>query len=224
MVVRRPVAGGYAASLVSFREAFMTPETIFRIAFLVLLGALLAMRAYFLIKVRRAGERLMPDKGAVEREGGSAMLIARVAVFLFLIAFLVMYFIGMAWIDFFSFLLPPWLRWAGFALGLFSVTFWTWTQIHLDTQWSAQLQLRQEHRLVTSGPYASLRHPLYSAMFAWAIALALLSANWILVAMAVLSIAGTVVRVPKEEKMMLAAFGDEYRAYMQRTGRFFPKV
>jgi protein-S-isoprenylcysteine O-methyltransferase Ste14 len=41
--------------------------------------------------------------------------------------------------------------------------------------------------------------------------------------LAVLSIAGTVARVPKEEQMMVEAFGDQYKAYMQRTGRFFPK-
>jgi protein-S-isoprenylcysteine O-methyltransferase Ste14 len=61
-------------------------------------------------------------------------------------------------------------------------------------------------------------------MFGWVTALALLTANWIFVAMAVLSIAGTVVRIPKEEQMMLDAFGDEYRSYMQRTGRLFPKL
>jgi protein-S-isoprenylcysteine O-methyltransferase Ste14 len=201
----------------------MTSETIFRVAFLVLLAALFAMRGYFMIKVRRAGERLMPDQKAVEREGGRGVLIVRMAVFFLLIAFLVMYILGMKWIDLFSFPLPVWLRWAGFGLGLLSVAFWTWTQIHLDTQWSAQLQLRQEHHLVTSGPYARIRHPLYSAMFGWAAALGLLTANWIFVAVAVLSIAGTVARVPKEEQMMLEAFGDEYKAYMQRTGRFFPK-
>jgi len=202
----------------------MTTETTFRWAFLILLAALFAMRFYFMIKVRRAGERLMPDKQAVAREGGRGILIVRMAVFFLLIIFLVMYIIGMKWIDLFSFPLPNWLRWAGFGLGLFSVVFWTWTQIHLDTQWSAQLQLRKEHHLVTSGPYVRIRHPLYSAMFGWAVALGLLTANWIFAAMAVLSIAGTVARVPKEEQMMIEAFGEEYKAYMQRTGRFFPKL
>ncbi len=202
----------------------MTTETVFRIAFLILFLMLLAMRFYFMVKVRRAGERLMPDQKAVEREGGRGVLVVRMIVFFALIAFLMMYFLGMAWINLFSFPLPVWLRWAGFGLGLFSVAFWTWTQIHLDTQWSAQLQLRQEHHLVTSGPYARIRHPLYSAMFGWAASLGLLTANWIFVAVAVLSITGTVVRVPKEEQMMIEAFGDEYKAYMQRTGRFFPKI
>jgi protein-S-isoprenylcysteine O-methyltransferase Ste14 len=183
-----------------------------------------AMRGYFMIKVRRAGERLMPDKRAVAREGGGGMLIIRVVVFVLLIAFLVMYTVGLGWIEVFSFPLPDGLRWTGFALGLFSLAFWAWTQAALDTQWSAQLQLRKQHRLVTSGPYARIRHPLYAAMFAWAIALALLTANWIFVAMTVLTVAGTVARVPKKEQMMLEAFGDEYRNYMKRTGRYCPKA
>jgi protein-S-isoprenylcysteine O-methyltransferase Ste14 len=109
-------------------------------------------------------------------------------------------------------------------LGILSVIFWTSTQVALDTQWSAQLQLRQEHYLVTTGPYARIRHPLYLAMFVWAAALGLLTANWIFIAVAVLSIAGTMVRIPKEEQMMIEAFGDEYKAYMARTGRFIPKL
>lgn len=202
----------------------MTTETTFRMMFIILLAALFAMRFYFMLKVRRSGGRLTPDQKAVEREGGRGTLIVRVVAFFALMAFLVMYVIGMKWIELFSFPLPDWLRWAGFGLGLFSVAFWTWTQIHLDTQWSAQLQLTRDHHLVTTGPYARIRHPLYLAMFGWAAALGLLTANWVFVAVAVLSIAGTMARIPKEEQMMLEAFGDEYKAYMQRTGRFFPRL
>lgn len=196
----------------------------FRIAFLVLLVALFSLRFYFMIKVRRTGERLMPDKQAVRREGGPAVFIIRVVIFAFLVVFLVMYTINMKWIDIYAFTLPTWLRWTGFGLGLLSVAFWTWTQIHLDTQWSAQLQLRKEHRLITSGPYARIRHPLYSAMFSWGIALALLNANWIFVALAILMIAGILVHIPREEKLMLEAFGDEYQAYIRRTGKYFPRL
>lgn len=98
------------------------------------------------------------------------------------------------------------------------------SKIELDTQWSAQLQLTQGHHLVTTGPYAFIRHPLYAAMFGWAVSLVLLTANWIFLAMAVLSIAGTIRRVPYEEQMMIEAFGDEYKTYMQRTGRFIPRL
>jgi len=201
----------------------MTSETIYRIAFFILLVALLAMRFYFMIKVRRTGGHLMPDKQAVQREGGQGALIFRMVMFFILMAFLVMYLAGVAWIDAFLFTLPGWLRWLGFIIGLFTVAFWTWTQIHLDTQWSAQLQLSKEHRLITTGPYARIRHPLYAGLFGWSISLTLLTANWIFFAFCALSFAGILWRIPKEEQMMIEAFGDEYKAYMQKTGRFFPR-
>ena len=201
----------------------MTQQILFRIAFLVLLLLLLAMRFYFMIKVRSLGGRLMPDQKAVEREGGRGVLIVRMVAFFLLLAFLVMYLLGMAWIDLFTFPLPAWLRWLGFGVGLVTVIFWTWTQVVLDTQWSAQLQLTKNHHLITTGPYARMRHPLHTAIFGWCAALSLLTANWIFVAVCVLSVAGLVWRVPKEEQMMIEAFGDEYKAHMQRTGRFFPK-
>jgi protein-S-isoprenylcysteine O-methyltransferase Ste14 len=92
----------------------------------------------------------------------------------------------------------------------------------LDTEWSAQLQLTDKHHLVTTGPYACVRHPLYTAMFGWSVALALLTANWLFAELAGLIMAGLVWRVSKEELMMLEAFGDDYRDYMRRTGRFLP--
>jgi protein-S-isoprenylcysteine O-methyltransferase Ste14 len=201
----------------------MTTETTYRIAFLILLVLLIAMRIYFMIKVRRSGGRLMPNKEAVKREGGRGFFIFRVAAFFFLVTFLGMYIAGMAWIDVFLFRLPGWLRWKGFALGILSVAFMTWTQVTLDTQWSAQLQLREDHHLITTGPYARIRHPLYTSTFGWGAALSMLTANWIFVAVSALAITGLVWRAPKEEQMMIEAFGDEYKVYTQRTGRFFPK-
>ncbi len=201
----------------------ITTESVFRMAFFILLLALIAMRVYFMIKVRRSGGQIMPGKQAIAREGGRGVLIFRVVVFLALIAFLVMYITGAAWIDAFMFSLPTWLRWMGFGLGILSVILRTWAQIELDTQWSAQLQLTNDHHLVTTGPYAHLRHPLYTAMIGWCVALSLLTANWIFVAFSALSILGLMVRIPKEEQMMIETFGDEYRTYQQHTGRFFPR-
>jgi protein-S-isoprenylcysteine O-methyltransferase Ste14 len=111
----------------------MTDERTYHLAFVILIASLFTMRLYFMINVHLAGERLLPDHQAVAREGGRGVFIVRAAVFIFLLVFLVMYMTGMKWINAFSFLLPVWLRWAGFGLGLLSVAFWTWTQIHLDT-------------------------------------------------------------------------------------------
>jgi protein-S-isoprenylcysteine O-methyltransferase Ste14 len=200
----------------------MTSEWTFRIAFWILLAGVLLMRVYFVVQLRRARERLMPDREAVEREG-RVMFAFRVAMGLLLGSWLALYAIYPTWMVVLLLPFPGWLRWAGFALGIVSIGVWSWTQVALGKEWSPQLQLRKEHRLVTTGPYRRVRHPLYMAMFGYSASLGLVTASWFFVAFAVLAIAATLARVPKEEQMMIGEFGEEYRAYMQRTGRFFPK-
>lgn len=200
----------------------MAQETVFRLAFWLLIGCVLLMRVYFAYQVKRAGERILPDGVAVQREGKASFAVRFVAFFL-LLGFLVLYGIHPAWMRRIEFSLPAWARWAGFALGLVSLAFWTWVQAELGSHWSAQLQLRHGHRLITTGPYARIRHPLYTAMFGWAVALALVSANWVFVFMVALTVVMTAARTPREEQMMIEQFGDEYREYMSRTGRFLPR-
>ncbi|HET7089664.1 MAG TPA: isoprenylcysteine carboxylmethyltransferase family protein [Anaerolineae bacterium] len=200
----------------------MTSQSLFRSAFWILLAGVLLMRIYFAVQVRRAGERLAPDRAAIEREG-RVMFAFRVVMGMVLGCWLALYAIYPTWMGVLLLPFPAWLRWAGFALGIASLGLWSWTQVALGKEWSPQLQLRDQHHLVTTGPYGRVRHPLYTAMFAYSASLALVTANWFFVAFAVVAIAATLARVPKEEQMMIEEFGEEYRAYMQRTGRFFPK-
>jgi protein-S-isoprenylcysteine O-methyltransferase Ste14 len=64
---------------------------------------------------------------------------------------------------------------------------------------------------------------MYTAVLAWATSLGLVLANWVPIIVAVGGAVIFVMRVPREEQMMLERFGDEYREYMKRTGRFLPK-
>ena len=200
----------------------MTSETLFHIGFWILLGGVLAMRAYFSVRVRRSGGRITPDRQAVQREG-LPMFLVRVIAFFVLLAVLILYGFESPWMRSLAVPFPGWLRAAGFFLAFASLVFWIWTQTVLDKEWSPQLQLQTGHRLVTAGPYARMRHPIYTAMTGWAAGFALVTANWIFVAFAVLMPTVFFLRVPREEKMMLDQFGGEYREYMKRTGRFFPK-
>jgi protein-S-isoprenylcysteine O-methyltransferase Ste14 len=200
----------------------MNTETTFRILFWILLAGVFLMRGYFSLRVRGAGERLMPDREAVEREGRGAFAV-RVIAFLFILAFLALYALYPSWMWALLAPFPGWLRWAGFALGLGTLAFWFWTQSVLGREWSPQLQLRKEHRLATAGPYAHIRHPIYTATMSIGVSFALVTASWVFIILAALAVIMMIARVPREEKMMLDEFGDEYRAYMQRTGRFFPK-
>ncbi len=197
-------------------------DGLFRIAFWVLLFLVMVMRVYFIIQVRRAGERILPDQAAIQREG-TGMFLIRFFSFFALLALLVSYALDLPWIQNLNFSLAAWLRGCGFLLGLASLGFWTWSQAALGALWSAQLLLRSAHFLVTTGPYSRMRHPMYTAMVGWGTSLALLTTNWIFVMIAAAMALIFFTRVPREEQMLLDQFGDEYRAYMRRTGMFLPK-
>ena len=104
----------------------MIAELIFRVAFWVLIAEVLVMRIFFTLQIRQAGERLMPDRQAVEREG-RVMFAVRVLLGLVLFGWLVAYTISPAWITLLSVPFPHWLRWIGFVLGLASLGIWWWT-------------------------------------------------------------------------------------------------
>ena len=112
----------------------------------------------------------------------------------------------------------------GTALGVLSLVYLVWVHQTLREFWSTVLQLRESHTLITAGPYRWIRHPMYSALMACFISLALVSAVWPLLLLTVLFIPFFYRVTVKEEEMMAARFGEEYRAYRERTGRFLPKV
>ena len=95
----------------------------------------------------------------------------------------------------------------------------------LGKMWSHSLDLREDHKLVTSGIYERVRHPMYTAFWIWAVGAAFLLPNWIAGFSGLIGF-GTLffLRVGKEESMMLAEFGGEYEDYMKRTKRILPGI
>lgn len=119
----------------------------------------------------------------------------------------------------------PALAWLGAVVFAASLFLFHRTHRDLGRFWSVTLEIRETHRLVTTGVYRHVRHPMYAAFFLWAIAQALLLPNWI-AGPAGLAGFGTLfaLRVGREERMMEATFGDAYRAYAARTSRVVPGV
>jgi len=130
-----------------------------------------------------------------------------------------------SWLDFANYNLPGWSGWAGTAVFAGAI-FMLWrSHADLGRNFSATLQITGRHSLVTSGVYRRIRHPMYTAHLLWAIAQGLLLANWIAGwSFLLLSIPLYLMRIPKEEQMMLEYFGDQYRAYISRTGRLIPRI
>jgi protein-S-isoprenylcysteine O-methyltransferase Ste14 len=200
----------------------MNTELIFRIAFWILFGGLMVMQVYFASRVHRAGERVKADHDAIEREGWWYAVVRAIGS-LSLIAFLVLYAINPTWLEALLVPFPDWLRWTGVAFGVISFALYTWSQGMLGKAWSPHLQMREEHTLITTGPYARIRHPIYLALLVFLTGIALVTANWFFIALLVVSIVVLALRIPKEEQMMVDDFGEEYKVYMQRTGRLLPK-
>jgi protein-S-isoprenylcysteine O-methyltransferase Ste14 len=97
------------------------------------------------------------------------------------------------------------------------------THRQLGKYWSVTLNTRKKHKLIDTGIYSRVRHPMYSAFWLLACAQAVLIPNWIagfsgIVGWGVLFF----MRIGREEQLMTDTFGDEYRAYMRRTTRVVP--
>ncbi len=131
-------------------------------------------------------------------------------------------------LDFANYSLPPTASLVAGSLGaaLFLQALLLLWRSHADLadSFSPGLQIKKDHRLVTIGVYARVRHPMYAAHLLWAVAQLLLLQNWIAgPAFLVASIPLYVARIPREEEMMLDQFGEEYRRYAKRTGRVVPR-
>ncbi len=120
--------------------------------------------------------------------------------------------------------LPTWSRWAGVGLGIISDPLLLWTHPALGKNWSGALEIKEQQTLVTSGPYRWVRHPMYTTLFMIGLTSLLVSANWVIggcwLGLGIVAAS----RVGHEEALMVEEFGDQYRAYMQRTGRFLPRM
>ena len=180
------------------------------------------MQAYFASRLRRAGVHKPADRKAIEREGWWPALVRAVRS-ISLAAFLVLYAMNEPWLQVLSLPFHDWLRSMGIALGVLSLVLYAWSRTTLGKEWSSYLQMQKKHHLVTTGPYAWIRHPIYLSLIGFMTGISLVGANWFLIAFLVVSFADLILRIPKEEQMMVEEFGEEYEAYIRRTGKLLPK-
>ena len=95
----------------------------------------------------------------------------------------------------------------------------------LADSWSPFLEIKDKQKLVKTGIYKYIRHPMYLSMWIFAIFQGFVLSNYFLGIFGVLTWATLYfVRVSNEEKMMLDTFGEEYEKYIENTGRLFPKI
>ncbi len=195
----------------------MGQESTFRWAILVVVVITLTIAGYYRIQARAAG-------GSVSRrEEGFVLLAMRVVV-------------GLSfWVAFITYLVSPdamawsalpvadWLRWGGVGFALLGCGLLYWTLHHLGANLTDTVVTRVEATLVTGGPYGWVRHPFYVTSLLLVLSISLIMANWFIGLLGVFPFLFFALRAPLEEQKLVERFGDEYRGYIQRTGRFLPR-
>jgi protein-S-isoprenylcysteine O-methyltransferase Ste14 len=168
------------------------------------------------------GARTKHNEKVVRRVGVSDRVLVG-AVFVGSIILPLLYlFTGL--LQFADYHLPPFVPWCGTAVML--IALWLFWRAHVDLglNWSITLEMRRNHQLIVHGVYRRIRHPMYTAIFLFAIGQGLLLQNWLAGWAGFASFALLyLVRMPREEQMMSEFFGENYRDYMRRTNRLCPR-
>ncbi len=120
--------------------------------------------------------------------------------------------------------LPDGLRGLGLALGTISLAVQIWVHVTLQKSWLSARKSGKRNVVIAGGLYAWIRHPLYLALMLLIVSLSLVSGFVPFLVLALLAILALDITARKEEAAMLRQFGNEYRMYMERTGRFFPRL
>ena len=113
--------------------------------------------------------------------------------------------------------------WAGIALTCAGVAVAVWARYCLGEYWSARVTLKKGHQLIHTGPYAWVRHPIYTGMLTAALGTALVLGEWRGILAVVLLLAAHSQKALREESMLTQEFGEEYAAYRRSTGFLVPR-
>jgi protein-S-isoprenylcysteine O-methyltransferase Ste14 len=197
---------------------FMAPEDTSRLMLGLMLVGLVSIGLPHRLRADRAGGRV-PNRGD-PRWFWWMMGVVGPPVPIVCGAFLV----NPRWTDFAAVDLPAWLRFGGVPLGALGVALFAWMFRHLGLNVTSTSTPRAAATLVTSGPYHWVRHPMYLAALILLGATSLLTTNWVVAVCGGAACGLLIARSRIEERRLEEKFGDAYRDYQRRTGRFFPRI
>ena len=114
--------------------------------------------------------------------------------------------------------------WLGAAITIAGLLFAVWARLHLGRNWSRSVTIKQGHELITTGPYAMVRHPIYTGILTGFVGMAIAIAQvrgFIVVALISLVFW---LKLRMEEKWMRSQFGETYSTYAQQTAALVPYI
>lgn len=102
--------------------------------------------------------------------------------------------------------------------------FAVWARVHLGTNWSGRVSLKENHELIRTGPYRFVRHPIYTGLLLAIFGTALAVGEWRGLLATALMFVSYWRKLRVEEALMRATFGDDYRRYCEHTAALIPYV
>ena len=114
--------------------------------------------------------------------------------------------------------------WIGAAITACGLLFAIWARHHLGANWSQEVTVKKDHELITSGPYALVRHPIYTGMLLGVVGSAVARGEWRGLLAVALFFGALWHKLKLEEKWMRAEFGEPYEVYCRRVKALVPYV
>ena len=102
--------------------------------------------------------------------------------------------------------------------------FCVWARIHLGRNWSGSVRIRQDHELIRSGPYARIRHPIYSGLLLATMGTVLVVGRFRGIVALVIAGLGFAYKAMGEERLLAREFGPAFDDHRRRTGFFLPRI
>ena len=116
------------------------------------------------------------------------------------------------------------LAWTGAVLCIAGLAFCIWARFTLGRNWSGVVTLKGGHELITSGPYALVRHPIYTGLLTMFVATVIVLGHVAGIIAMPFVFVSLWIKLRHEEKLMLTKFPNEYAAYQQRVKRLIPFI
>ncbi|MGC2420427.1 MAG: isoprenylcysteine carboxylmethyltransferase family protein [Candidatus Acidiferrales bacterium] len=117
----------------------------------------------------------------------------------------------------------PWIKWLGIALTAAGIAFAIWARNHIGKYWSASVSLREGHELIRSGPYAHIRHPIYTGILLGIAGTVLWAGTYGALAVLAINVIGLGFKAKKEEALLAGEFGPAFDEHRRHTGFFLPR-
>ena len=158
------------------------------------------------------------------RDEGFLLAVGIIVAYLSFVAGVLAYYINPKWMVWSALTISMWVRWLGIFPLLIGAGLLLWGLHHLGANLTISISTKDEHTLVTTGPYRWIRHPLYTGGMIESVGLCLMIGNWFVAISAGCFWALIAYRTPMEEKKLTDVFGEKYRQYTECVGRFVPKL